>query len=227
MKARKINIYTELCYVIGIISFAFGTVLMEKADFGMSMITAPSYIIFLKLSQLSSFFTFGTCCYLFQACVIIAMMLIVQKVRIHYLFSFFSAVFFGCCLDLVRSMLSFMPVGNLGIQVVYFILGELINAAGVAWVFHTYIPPESYEMIVMEVSAKYHLVQSKMKMGYDIFSLFLGIALSLLFFKALVGINVGTVICAFVNGPIIGVIMNFMDKHFEFPDRFPKIRARL
>ena len=44
----KRTFYTEGAYVIGIISLAFGTALMEKADFGMSMVVAPAYLIYLK-----------------------------------------------------------------------------------------------------------------------------------------------------------------------------------
>ena len=34
---------TELAYVFGIVFVAWGVVLMEKADFGVSMVAAPAY----------------------------------------------------------------------------------------------------------------------------------------------------------------------------------------
>ena len=34
---------TELAYVLGIVFVAWGVVLMEKADFGVSMVVAPAY----------------------------------------------------------------------------------------------------------------------------------------------------------------------------------------
>ena len=37
---------TELAYVLGIVSIAWGVVLMEKADFGVSMIVAPAYLLY-------------------------------------------------------------------------------------------------------------------------------------------------------------------------------------
>ena len=37
---------TELAYVFGIVFVAWGVVLMEKADFGVSMVVAPAYLLY-------------------------------------------------------------------------------------------------------------------------------------------------------------------------------------
>ena len=47
----KKTFYTEMAYVIGIITLALRTAFMEKADFGMSMVVAPAYLTYLKVSQ--------------------------------------------------------------------------------------------------------------------------------------------------------------------------------
>ena len=65
MKGKRI-FYCELAYFFGIVVLAFGTALMEKADFGMSMVVAPAYILHLKLSELFSWFSFGVAEYIFQ-----------------------------------------------------------------------------------------------------------------------------------------------------------------
>lgn len=41
----KKTFYTEWAYVAGLLLIAAGVVLMEKADFGMSMIVAPAYLL--------------------------------------------------------------------------------------------------------------------------------------------------------------------------------------
>ena len=56
---RKHIFYCEIAFVIGIITLAFGAALMEKADFGMSMVVVPAYLIHLKASQFLPFYTFG------------------------------------------------------------------------------------------------------------------------------------------------------------------------
>ena len=58
--------YTEAAYLLGLLFLALGTAFMDLANLGMGMVIVPSYVIFLKLSQHFSFFTFGTTAYLFQ-----------------------------------------------------------------------------------------------------------------------------------------------------------------
>ena len=48
---RKTVFYAEAAFVLGIIILAFGVAFMEKADFGMSMVVVPAYLIHLKVSQ--------------------------------------------------------------------------------------------------------------------------------------------------------------------------------
>lgn len=43
--------YTEAAYFIGLVTLALGTALMERADFGMSMVVAPAYLVYLKVSE--------------------------------------------------------------------------------------------------------------------------------------------------------------------------------
>ena len=55
--SKKRVFYCELAYVFGIIILAFGTSLMEKASFGLSMIVAPAYILHLKISEFLPIFS--------------------------------------------------------------------------------------------------------------------------------------------------------------------------
>ena len=66
MKEKRV-IYSELAYFFGILVLALGTALMERADFGISMVVAPAYILHLKLSEYLPFFSFGVAEYVFQA----------------------------------------------------------------------------------------------------------------------------------------------------------------
>ena len=50
MKGKRI-LYSEPAYFVGIFVLALGTALMEKADFGMSMVVAPAYLLHLKISE--------------------------------------------------------------------------------------------------------------------------------------------------------------------------------
>jgi len=96
---KKKTMYTEMAYVLGIVILALGTALMEKADFGMSMVVAPAYLLHLKISQTLPFFSFGMAEYTLQAVVIVLLALVMRRFRLSYLFSFCTAVIYGFVLD--------------------------------------------------------------------------------------------------------------------------------
>ena len=58
MKGKRV-FYCELSYLFGMLILAFGNAFMEKADFGMSMVVAPAYLLHLLVSKFLPFFTFG------------------------------------------------------------------------------------------------------------------------------------------------------------------------
>ena len=103
MKNKK-TFYTELSYLLGILILALGTAFMERANFGVSMVVAPAYILHLKISEYLPFFSFGMACYTFQAVLLVVLMLVVRKRKLSYLFSFFSAVIFGFTLDFMMML---------------------------------------------------------------------------------------------------------------------------
>jgi uncharacterized membrane protein YczE len=99
-------------------------------------------------------------------------------------------------------------------------LGFLSCTAGVSLIFHTYIAPEVYELLVKEVSAKYKINIHKFKTFYDCVSCLAGIALSFAFFGLwqFEGIKIGTIVCALINGWTISRFTLFFEKHWEFKD---------
>ena len=78
MNEKKV-FYSEAAYAVGIVVLALGTSMMERADFGMSMIVAPAYLIHLKVSQLLPFFSFGVSEYVFQALLLVVTALVMRR----------------------------------------------------------------------------------------------------------------------------------------------------
>ena len=81
---KKRVFYTELAYLLGLIILAFGTAFMEYADFGVSMVVAPAYILHLKISEFLPFFSFGMAEYALQAVILLLMMALLRKAKISY-----------------------------------------------------------------------------------------------------------------------------------------------
>ena len=217
---KKITFYTELAYPFGIAGLALGTAFMEKADLGISMVVAPAYLLYMKVSTVWSFVTFGMAEYTLQACLLVVMTLVLRKFKVSYLFSFVTAIIYGFTLDGCMALITTIHSSSFISCVAFYIIGLILCAIGVALIFHTYIAPEVYELFVKEVSAKMHYNISNFKFGYDCVSCMVGIILSFLFFGffRFEGVKGGTIICALINGKIIGIIINFMDKHLNFKD---------
>lgn len=219
---KKRTFYTELAYVFGIIFLVIGVTLMERADFGMSMVVAPAYVLHRYISTLPgmAWFTFGVAEYTLQLFLVIVLMIVVRKFRISYFFSFVTAVIYGYLLDLVMWLTPVIASENIAMRILFFVLGELFCTLGVSLVLHTYIPPEAYELFVSEVSKNFHWNTGKVKWTYDIVSCLTAVILSFIFFGfgTFVGVKWGTVLCALINGVIISALIKWEDKVFNFRD---------
>ena len=222
MKKRRL-FYSELAYLIGIFALAVGTAFAERADFGLSMVVAPAYLVHLKVSEYLPFFTFGMAEYTLQALLLVILALIMRRFRVSYLFSFVTALFYGLTLDLLMLLISFFPGEAILMRLIFHILGLLLCSIGVSLLFHSYISPEAYELFVKELSFKLGKDINRVKTAYDISSCLIAVVLSFIFygFGHFEGVKFGTVFCALINGTLIGLISCFFEKRFEFVDRVP------
>ena len=216
----KKTFYTEAAYFVGLFVLAIGTALMERGDFGMSMVVAPAYILHRWLVEFLPFFSFGMAEYTLQFVILILLAAVMRRVKIGYLLSFVTAVLYGFMLDFCLWAASFLPTG-IPARIVFFLLGMVICSVGVALLFRTYFPPEAYELFVKEIAAKTGAPISRVKTIYDYVSCAVGIVLSFVFFGfgVFVGVKWGTVVCALINGFMIGRIAAWMETKFDFRDR--------
>lgn len=219
---KKKIFYTEWVYVLGLIIMAFAAAFTEKADFGMSMVVAPAYILHLKMSEFFPWFSFGVAEYIFQGILVLLTVIVMRRFKKSYLFSFVTAVLYGTLLDMAMGIIAPLPDEGFAIRIVWYLLGTVFCSLAVSLFFHTYISPEAYELIVKEISVKLGCNINKVKTAYDCFSTALGIVMSFAFFGFGIfeGVKLGTVICAVVNGFLIGRFTVLLEKKFEFRNRF-------
>ncbi len=219
---EKKTFYTELAYLLGLVLLALGTALMEKADFGLSMVVAPAYLVHLKVSQSLEWFTFGMAEYCLQAALLLAMSLVFRRFKPMYLFSFCTALLYGFILDVWIGLVEYLPNNGLAAQFVFYFIGLFLCAVGVSLLFHTYIAPEAYELLVKEITAQLHGNIAVIKTIYDCCSCSVAVILSFAFFGLwhLEGVKAGTILCALVNGWLIGKFGARFEKNFHFRDAF-------
>ena len=220
---RKLYLPTELAYGIGLLTLALGTALMERADFGMSMVVAPAYLLHLKISRTLPFFSFGMSEYVFQAALLLILWAVLRKFRSGLLLSFVTAILYGLTLDLAIRFLGLVTMEGLAWRIGCYGAGMLVCALGVSFLFHTYLPPEAYELFVREIAARFGWEIHRVKTVYDICSCLLGVILSFAFFGwgRFEGVKWGTVLCALINGSLIRLCSAALERCFDFRDALP------
>ena len=222
---KKRLMHSEIAYVLAMIILSFGTALMERADLGISMIVAPSYLLHLKVSQTLPWFSFGVAEYLMQTMVLLLIIILMRRLKLAYFFCFVSAMLSGVLLDIAIAVIALIPFEGIAARLAYYVLGLCIGSFGVGLIFHSYVTPGAYESFVKELAPKFGVELGKFKTGYDMCSLMVGVIFSFAFFGFgnFVGIRLGTVICALVNGTLVAFSSRLVDRLFYFEDALPKL----
>ena len=218
----KIRVSHELVYILGAAILSLATAMLTTADFGLSVIVSPAYLVSVK----TGFLTFGQAEYVVQGILFVLFCIIMRKIKILYFGAFLSGIIYGFFLDMWRTWIPHLnpdiyPTGTLSMQlrIVYFVVGFFINILGVTLYFKHRYYPQVYEFFVKGVSEKYRIELPKFKLAFDLAFLALSLVLTLVMFHKIVAIGVGTLIMACCNGPLIGAYSRWFDKHFELKSR--------
>ncbi|WP_088226684.1 hypothetical protein [Desulfosporosinus sp. FKB] len=125
---KKARLYTEFAYLFGIAALALGTAFMEKVNLGISMVVAPAYLIYLKLSRIWTFMTFGMAEYILQLCLLVIMAFFMRKFKVSYLFSFVTAVIYGFTLDSCMKLIANIDASSFAGHIAFYIIGLILCA---------------------------------------------------------------------------------------------------
>ena len=223
---KKLKLHGETAYILATALLSLAVAMVAAADFGISMVVAPAYVLSLYMEWLS----FGQAEYVVQGILFIAFCIIMRRFRISYLFAFISCLIYGLALDLWRKIPIFDPTvtapGSMDtwLRVLFFVVGELITAFAVALYFFAYFPPQVNDYFVKGVSERYNIKKSLFKTCFDIGSLVIAVIMSFCFFGVLKGVGWGTLVITLVNGALIGLCSGLLDKAFEPSEFFPKLK---
>lgn len=220
---KKLTIHAEPLYIFATVLLALSVAAVTAADFGVSMVAAPAYV----LSLYVDFLSFGQAEYVVQGVLFIAFCLLMRKFRVSYLFAFASCLLYGLVLDLWRLIPVFSESAEplyMGWRIALFVVGELLTALSVAMFFKCYLPPQVNDYFVMGVSERYNIKRSFFKFCFDAGFLVIALIMSLCFFGAIRGIGIGTLIITAVNGFLIGLCSKLLDSLFEVKPLFNKLK---
>lgn len=220
MNGKKIKLHSELIYLAGIVILAFAVAMLSAADFGVSMIVAPAYILSLK----TGFLTFGQSEYIVQGILFIVFCILMKKVKLNFFGAFLTCIIYGAVLDGWRSIIpifnpSITAPGSMAmpLRIAFLVIGIVLTSFSVMLSFKTYLHPQVYDFFVKGVSAKFGKNRTKFKTCFDALCLVVSCILTLVLFRGIEGIGIGTLIMTSINGPLIG----FFDKTF---DRFVEVK---
>ena len=225
---KRITIPSEIMFLLATVVMAFSVAILAAADFGLSMIVAPAYMVSLKLG----FLTFGQSEYLVQALLFLVLCLCLKRFKVLFLASFLAGVIYGAVLDLWRLIPlldpNVTPAGSLSLplRLVFLVLGTVLCSLSVAAYFHSYLYPQVYDFFVKAVTDHYGFDRTKFKRLFDLTFLAVSLLLSFLFFGALRGIGWGTLLMTLVNGPLIGLFDRMIAAHVDTPALFPRLEER-
>lgn len=219
MNKKSLRFPREVSYVLAMVIMPFAIAIMTKANLGLSMIAAPTYII----SEKVPFLTYGQTEYIFQALVLLVMCFAVGKFKAAYLTSFVTAIIYGSILDLFIWLLRDWSLDIMWQRILVFICGMLLTSLGVALFMNTYLAPCAYDYFVRTVVEEKQLDLRKFKLGFDAVFMVISVVLTLTLFHKFIGITWGTLVIVVCNGNIIAFINKQMQKHLTLYDLFPKI----
>jgi len=233
---KKIPKTAELMWVLGIFLVALGVTMSKKADLGVSMIAAPTFIVYEAIKPLWTSVSVGTVEYLVQGAILLIMCVVVQRVNWRYLLAFAVAVIYGYVMDMWMLVFKNVVISEAYLKWIMLIAGDVMTAAGVACFFRTYMPLQVHELFVSELSDRYSLKINKVKLVFDLSFLVLSVVLALSIFRDVKtfewkniattsyhSLGLGTIVTTFINAPIIALIGRGLDKIFDYTPLFPKL----
>ena len=223
---KKISKMSEAAWLFYTVVCALGVVLCTKADFGLSMIAAPPYILHVAISPYLPIFTQGFSQTVWQIFLLAVLCVAVKRVKWKYLWCLAASFLSGLAVD--GWLLVFGGNGayeSMMLRVVAFAFGEVCIAFAVAAIFRTYVPPQICELVVTEIADAYSLDVSKVKLSNDLLFFVVSIALALSLTDNVAGIGIGTLLTTVVNAPLIHFFGKLLDKAFVFDEAFPRLKA--
>ena len=186
-------------YVLGLMTMAFGVVLMKKAALGITPITSLP----LALNEVIPALSLGNWTILFHILCIIAIIAIMKKVTVKTLLMLPVGIGFGYFIDLLLWIFR-METDVLLLRILLLIVGIPVSALGVALINDADLMLPSPDGLLRTIAAVYNKKYPAVKICGDCLWVSCAIVIELSYFGRLSGaVGIGTIASALLVGRTI------------------------
>ena len=189
----------------------FGVVLMLYSGAGIPAISSMPY----AFSEVLPILSLETWTYLFQGALVLALMVLRRRLVLSYLFSFVVGFVFGELIDLHEQWISILP-RHFVCRIFYFVMSYLLISFGIALSNRCHLPIIPTDLFPRELAQIIHIRYSIIKISFDVICLAITAGMTFFFLGNLKGLGIGTVLAAFTMGKAIGIMGDWLDRHFRF-----------
>ncbi len=220
LKEKKI-VYSEYAYFFSVLFLAISIAFMKAAGFGVSLSSAPAYVIYEKVS-LTQQISYGTAEYTIQAFILLFLFIVTGKFGKKHVFSFLTTLIFAATIDAITNVLELLPLEIVWVRVLLLALAIVIGPLGYALMDHTYISPIVYILYEQEIAKASGHDRNLVYWTFNVISGIFAIGLSFYFFGVgvFVGVNIATILYTLSKILLREPWEKFIEKHFKFRTKY-------
>ena len=201
-----------LIYLVGMYLMAVGVAFSARSNLGMSPVGSLANVLYQigLASHAPDYVNLGNCTTVVYCLYILAELLILRKdFKPAMLLQLAASLLFGRLVNLATAMLAFLPApGSYLMQMLNLLCSVPLVAAGVMLYLSPNILPTPGEGMSLAISKKTGWSVGSSKTLFDCSMVVISAATSLLYFRRLVGVREGTVLCAL----LVGFVMKQLQK---------------
>lgn len=242
----KLTIHKETLYIISIVLYALGTALSVTANLGASVYSpsalALSYAISNALpaswgkgiSHIIGSQPFSEI--IIYACFLVVFCIVIRKFRPAFLLSFLTTFIYAVVLYAIQWIPAFWPDVNhnypLYLRIILLLLSICCLPTSVGLFFKGYLYPPTIVLVQKGLVAHYHIKKGWIVvLAFDITFMLASIFIIYAIYQDWqfwnYHLSYGTLLNVIFSGPIVGLVMSFIDKHVELKTFFPKLETKL
>lgn len=206
-------IFRYIWFILGILINSFGIVFITKASLGTSPISSVPYVLSFRFPL-----SFGAFTFLLNMLFILGEVILLRRqFRPYQYLQIVVNMIFSSFIDISMTLLESFTPTHFASQILSLLVGCTILALGICIEVAPNVLVVPGEGIVKAISQVSRKKFGSVKVIFDVTLILTAACLSLLFFRHLNGLGIGTIISALLAGRIVNVIQ----KHLHILKRIP------